>query len=122
MSTRVGIEVETPHGVLPLAKFFTQPSRLKGGENRGQEEVEDDLEDLLGDLQNQGLNSDEIIQAVLEEHGIDLAKRTMRNYRRRVAKKKEKPSSPRPLDIFVRIFAEYVLFLAVLSPGFRISR
>jgi hypothetical protein len=94
MSTRVGIEVETPHGVLPLAKFITKPSRLKGGENRSQEEVEETLEDVLGDLENQGLNSDEIIQAVLEEYGYDLAKRTMRNYRRRAAEKKEKPSSP----------------------------
>jgi len=93
-SMRVGVEVATPHGVLSLAKFFTKPSRVKGGEERSQEEIQEDVEELLGKAEKQGLNGDEIVKAVLEEHGIELAKRTVRKYKKRVAETKKRQLRP----------------------------
>ena len=84
-SRRTGVEVDTPHGILPLTAFFSVPSRLRGGQNRTQEDVQENIELLLTEVDSQGLQSDAFIQMVREEHGIELAARTVRKIRKKIA-------------------------------------
>lgn len=81
MSTRIGVEVETPHGVFPLAAFFSKSARVTGGARQTQDAVKENFESLLAEANKQGLNSADIAKLVLKEHGIVLAERTVRKYR-----------------------------------------
>lgn len=81
MSTRIGVEVETPHGVFPLAAFFSKPARVTGGKGKTQDAVKESVESFLAEANKQGLNSADIAKLVLKEHGIVLAERTVRKYR-----------------------------------------
>lgn len=81
LSTRMGVEVETPHGVFPLAAFFSKPTRVTGGKGKTQDAVKESVESFLAEANKQGLNSADIAKLVLEEHGILLAERTVRKYR-----------------------------------------
>lgn len=90
ISLRTGIELNTPHGVLSLAEFFSAPARAKGTRGRSQEAVEREVDQVLAESKEQGLDTDEIIKKVLDDHGIDLAGRTVRKYR----KNRERPEPP----------------------------
>lgn len=81
LSTRIGVEVETPHGVFPLAAFFSKSARVTGGARQTQDAVKENFESLLAEANKQGLNSADIAKLVLKEHGIVLAERTVRKYR-----------------------------------------
>lgn len=80
MSTRIGVEVETPHGVFPLAAFFSKPARVIGGTGQTRDAIKENVESLLAEAKKQGLDSADIAKLVLEEHGVVLAGRTVRKY------------------------------------------
>jgi hypothetical protein len=83
-SMRIGVEVDTPHGMLPLAEFFSAPTRLKGARGRSQEASQEDVEQVLAETKDQGLDTAEIIEMVRVQHGIELEERTVRKYLKKI--------------------------------------
>ena len=82
-SMRTGVEIETPHGVFPLAAFFSAPARAKGGRGRTQELFEEDVEQVIAKAVDEGLDRSELVTLLQTQYGIDLAERTVRKYRKK---------------------------------------
>lgn len=87
LSTRMGVEVDTPHGIIPLAAFFSKPARVKGGEGLSEDAVKEKVKSDLVEHKKQGLKSADIAKEILDVYGIDLSPRTVRKYLSEYSKK-----------------------------------
>jgi RNA polymerase sigma-54 factor len=74
--------VQTPRGVYPLRRFFSQGTTSSEGEDMAWGAVQEKLRTVIGNEDKLNpLNDDEIV-AKMKEQGIDLARRTVAKYRK----------------------------------------
>ncbi|MDR1304244.1 MAG: RNA polymerase factor sigma-54 [Verrucomicrobiales bacterium] len=73
--------VATPWGVFPIKYFFTSGYTTSDGQNLANTSVKDAIADLVSREDNRQPLSDSEIVSILEEKGIELARRTVAKYR-----------------------------------------
>jgi RNA polymerase sigma-54 factor len=74
--------VQTPRGVFPLRRFFSQGTTSDEGENMAWGAVQEKLRTVIsGEDKLNPLNDDEIVDK-MKEQGIELARRTVAKYRK----------------------------------------
>lgn len=74
--------IQTPRGVFPLRRFFSQGTQSADGEEMAWGAVQEKLKAIIADEDKQNpLNDDEIVEK-LKGQGIDLARRTVAKYRK----------------------------------------
>lgn len=74
--------IQTPRGVYPLRRFFSQGTTAASGEDVSWDAVKEKLRVIIADEDKQNpLNDDEIVEK-LKSQGIDLARRTVAKYRK----------------------------------------
>jgi RNA polymerase sigma-54 factor len=74
--------IQTPRGVYPLRRFFSQGTQSADGEDMAWGAVQEKLKAIISNEDRSNpLNDDEIV-AKLKEQGIDIARRTVAKYRK----------------------------------------
>ena len=74
--------IQTPRGVFPLRRFFSQGTTSSDGEDMSWDAVKEKLKMIIDNEDKRTpLNDDEIVEK-LKEQGIDLARRTVAKYRK----------------------------------------
>ena len=74
--------IQTPRGVFPLRRFFSQGTTSDDGEDMSWDAVKEKLRAVIADEdKNAPLNDDELV-VKMKEQGIDLARRTVAKYRK----------------------------------------
>ena len=74
--------IQTPRGVFPLRRFFSQGTQSADGEDMAWGAVQEKLKAIISNEDKTcPLNDDEIV-AKLKEQGIDIARRTVAKYRK----------------------------------------
>jgi len=74
--------IQTPRGVFPLRRFFSQGTTSAEGEDMAWGAVQEKLKAIIANEDKQNpLNDDEIVDK-LKEQGIDIARRTVAKYRK----------------------------------------
>ena len=74
--------VQTPRGVYPLRRFFSQGTTSSGGEDMAWGAVQEKLKVVIStEDKHNPLNDDEIVEK-MKEQGIELARRTVAKYRK----------------------------------------
>jgi RNA polymerase sigma-54 factor len=74
--------IQTPRGVFPLRRFFSQGTTSAEGEDMAWGAVQEKLKTIIAEEDKKNpLNDDEIVQK-LNEQGIDIARRTVAKYRK----------------------------------------
>ena len=74
--------IQTPRGVFPLRRFFSQGTQSADGEDMAWGAVQEKLKAIISNEdRNNPLNDDEIVDK-LKEQGIDIARRTVAKYRK----------------------------------------
>lgn len=74
--------IQTPRGVYPLRRFFSQGTTAASGEDMSWDAVKEKIRVIIADEDKQNpLNDDEIVEK-LKSQGIDLARRTVAKYRK----------------------------------------
>lgn len=74
--------IQTPRGVFPLRRFFSQGTQSADGEEMAWGAVQEKLKAIIADEDKQNpLNDDEIVEK-LKSQGIDIARRTVAKYRK----------------------------------------
>jgi RNA polymerase sigma-54 factor len=74
--------IQTPRGVFPLRRFFSQGTQSADGEDMAWGAVQEKLKTIISNEDKHNpLNDDEIVEK-LKEQGIDIARRTVAKYRK----------------------------------------
>jgi RNA polymerase sigma-54 factor len=74
--------IQTPRGVFPLRRFFSQGTQSADGEDMAWGAVQEKLKTIISDEDKSNpLNDDEIVDR-LKAQGIDIARRTVAKYRK----------------------------------------
>ncbi|HEX8912599.1 MAG TPA: RNA polymerase factor sigma-54 [Humisphaera sp.] len=74
--------IQTPRGVFPLRRFFSQGTQSADGEDMAWGAVQEKLKTIISDEDKHNpLNDDEIVDK-LKAQGIDIARRTVAKYRK----------------------------------------
>ena len=73
--------VQTPRGVLPLKFFFSSGLSTTGGEDVSARGIRDQIEKLIAGEDTRDPLTDQQIVAILKDHGVNIARRTVAKYR-----------------------------------------
>ncbi len=76
-----GKYIATPHGVFELKFFFTQGLKTEGGEDLSNTSVKDAVAEIIGGESARKPLSDDKIAKILQDRGIQVARRTVAKYR-----------------------------------------
>lgn len=73
--------VQTPYGIFPLRWFFTSAARLHDGEEVSIRSIKGVLQELIDAEDKHKPLTDEALAQALQQHGFDVARRTVTKYR-----------------------------------------